>query len=80
MKLVALGSGDHGEDLWPTCHKVSVSSLAMAWFIGSKSTLVLSQISVWWLLISFSGAAVVAAQEDGGRCFDEARDSPKVEL
>jgi hypothetical protein len=56
MKLAALGSGDHGEDLRPKCHKVSVLSLMMAWFIGSKASLyaiVLSYISVWWLFVSF---------------------------
>jgi hypothetical protein len=36
MKMTALGSGDHGEDPRPTCHKVSDSSR----FIGSKNILV----------------------------------------
>jgi hypothetical protein len=40
MKMTALGSGDHGEDPRPTCHKVSDSSLVTIRFIGSKSILV----------------------------------------
>uniref|UniRef100_A0ACD5V8W5 Uncharacterized protein n=1 Tax=Avena sativa TaxID=4498 RepID=A0ACD5V8W5_AVESA len=40
MKTTMSGSGDHGEDPQPTCHKVSGSSLATTRFIGSKSILV----------------------------------------
>jgi hypothetical protein len=40
MKMTASGSGDHGEDPRPTCHKVSDSSLATTRFIGSKSILI----------------------------------------
>jgi hypothetical protein len=40
MKLTASRSGDLGEDPRSTCHKVSVSSLATVWFIGSKSIFV----------------------------------------
>uniref|UniRef100_A0ACD5VQL8 Uncharacterized protein n=1 Tax=Avena sativa TaxID=4498 RepID=A0ACD5VQL8_AVESA len=40
MKMTVSGSGDHGEDPRPTCHKVSGSSLAATRFIGSKSILV----------------------------------------
>jgi hypothetical protein len=36
----ASGSGDHEEDPPPTYQKVSVSSLAITWVIGSKSILV----------------------------------------
>jgi hypothetical protein len=36
-KLTALGFGDHEEDPWPMCHKVSGSSLATARFISSSS-------------------------------------------
>jgi hypothetical protein len=35
-KITVLGSGDHGEDPRPTCHKVSGSSSATTRFIGSK--------------------------------------------
>jgi hypothetical protein len=35
--MTVLGSGDHGEDPRPTCHKVSGSSFATTQFIGSKS-------------------------------------------
>jgi hypothetical protein len=83
MKLAASGSGDDGEDPCPTCHKVSVSSLATARFIGSNSFVgckVLSQISVWWLFVSFSSAAIVAAEDGGERCFGEAQVSSRVEL
>jgi hypothetical protein len=34
----------------------------MARFIGSK--MVLSQISLWWLFISFFGVAMMAVQDD----------------
>jgi hypothetical protein len=37
MKLTVSRSGDQGEDPRSTCHKVSVSSRATTWFIGSKS-------------------------------------------
>jgi hypothetical protein len=40
MKLAVLGSGDHGKDPWPTCHKVSISLLATGRFIGSQSILI----------------------------------------
>jgi hypothetical protein len=40
MKLMSSGSGDHGEDPRPTCHKVSVSSLAAVRFIGSESIII----------------------------------------
>jgi hypothetical protein len=40
MKLTSSGSGDHGEYPQLTCHKVSVSSLAMVRFIDSESILV----------------------------------------
>jgi hypothetical protein len=36
-KMTVLGSGDHGEDPRPTCHKVSGSSSTSTRFIGSKS-------------------------------------------
>jgi hypothetical protein len=42
--------------------------------------MVLSQISVWWLFISYSGASMVAVEDDGGRCFSEAQVSLEVEL
>jgi hypothetical protein len=38
--------------------------------VDSKASLyamTLSQISVWWLFISFFGAAMVVAENDGGR-------------
>ena len=40
VKLTSLGSGEHGEDHRPACHKVSVSSLATTRFIGSENILV----------------------------------------
>jgi hypothetical protein len=40
MKLTASRSGNHREDPWSTCHKVSVSSRATTRFIGSKSIFV----------------------------------------
>lgn len=39
-KLTGPGFGGHGEEPWPTGHKASVSALAAAWLIGSKSILV----------------------------------------
>jgi hypothetical protein len=63
MKLAASGSGYHGEDPPPTCHKVSVSSLAMVRFIGSNNILVCE--GVWWLFVSFSGAAMVTTEDNG---------------
>jgi hypothetical protein len=40
MKLTASGSGDHGKDPRPMCHKVLVSLLAAVRFISSKSIFV----------------------------------------
>jgi hypothetical protein len=42
--------------------------------------MVLSQILIWWMFISFSGAAMVAAEDDGGQRFSEAHVSPGVKL
>jgi hypothetical protein len=83
IKLAALRSGDHGEDPRPTCHKVSVSLLATAWFIGSKSVLVCNGAlpDLGMVVVHlFSGVAMVTAEDDGGRCFGKAWDSPRVEL
>jgi hypothetical protein len=45
MKLTVSGSGDHGEDPRSTCHKVSVSSRVMTWFISSKTSLYVMMLS-----------------------------------
>jgi hypothetical protein len=42
--------------------------------------MLLSQISIWWLFLSFSGAAMVASEGDGGQCTVEAQVSPRMEL
>jgi hypothetical protein len=41
--------------------------------------MMLSQISVWRLFASFSGATMMTVKEDG-RCFGEAHISPRVNL
>jgi hypothetical protein len=47
---------------------------------ASLYTKVLSQILVWRLFASFSGAAMVPAEDDGGRGFGEAQVSSRVDL
>jgi hypothetical protein len=83
MKLAALGSGDHGEDPCPTCHAVSISLLVTTGFIGSKSILVCNGVLPDLGTVAgclFSSATMVALENDGGRCFGEEQDSPRVEL
>jgi hypothetical protein len=40
---------------------------------------VLSQILVWRLFTSFSGVAMMAAEDDGGWCFDKAKVSTMMD-
>jgi hypothetical protein len=51
-----LGSGDHGENPWPTCHKVSrrLRRPGSSALKASLYAMVLSQISVWWLFACLS--------------------------
>jgi hypothetical protein len=42
--------------------------------------MMLSQILIWWLFLSFSGTAMVASEGDGGQCFGEAQVSLRMEL
>jgi hypothetical protein len=80
MKLTVSGSGDHGEDPRPTCHKASVSLLAAVQFIGSKSIIVcegaLPDLGMAAICLFFRRGH----GGDGGRRFGEAQVSPRMDL